>query len=104
MYRKQLRPVIWEGAEVMDEIFRTGGDQGVHDTCTTNGCEGEFIEPYLPIGEYGPYPVRLRRQFKWGDVAVAGGQWREMSAEFGAEQLTRPVDGRVLGPVELGRS
>ncbi|RPK70136.1 hypothetical protein EES42_17095 [Streptomyces sp. ADI95-17] len=20
----------------------------------------EFIEPYLPIGEYGPYPERLR--------------------------------------------
>jgi hypothetical protein len=26
VYRKQLRPVISEGAEVMDEIFRTGGD------------------------------------------------------------------------------
>ncbi|WP_455357086.1 hypothetical protein [Streptomyces sp. SYSU K217416] len=24
----------------------------------------EFIEPYLPIGEYGPYPKRLRQQFE----------------------------------------
>lgn len=24
----------------------------------------EFIEPYLPIGEYGPYPARLREQFE----------------------------------------
>ncbi|UNZ21185.1 transposase [Streptomyces sp. 891-h] len=24
----------------------------------------EFIEPYLPIGEYGPYTERLRRQFE----------------------------------------
>jgi transposase len=23
-----------------------------------------FIEPYLPIGEYGPYPERLRDQFE----------------------------------------
>lgn len=26
--------------------------------------EWEFIEPYLPIGEYGPYPERLRQQFE----------------------------------------
>lgn len=26
--------------------------------------EWEFIEPYLPIGEYGPYPKRLRQQFE----------------------------------------
>ncbi|WP_159025265.1 hypothetical protein [Streptomyces pluripotens] len=26
--------------------------------------EGEFIEPYLPISEYGPYPERLRQQFE----------------------------------------
>nr|WP_267890840.1 hypothetical protein [Streptomyces sp. AS58] len=24
----------------------------------------EFIEPYLPIGRYGPYPERLRQQFE----------------------------------------
>lgn len=24
----------------------------------------EFIEPYLPIGEYGPYPEWLREQFE----------------------------------------
>lgn len=40
--------------------------------------EWEFIEPYLPIGEYRPYPERLRQQFK------TGGQWREMPQEFGA--------------------
>ena len=47
--------------------------------------EWEFIEPYLPIGEYGPYPERLRQQFEgviWR--FRTGGQWREMPAEFGA--------------------
>jgi transposase len=45
----------------------------------------EFIEPYLPIGEYGPYPERLRQQFEgviWR--FETGGQWREMPTEFGA--------------------
>ncbi|MFE5334245.1 transposase, partial [Embleya sp. NPDC056575] len=48
-------------------------------------AEWEFIEPYLPIGEYGPYPERLRRQFEgviWR--FRTGGQWREMPQEFGA--------------------
>jgi transposase len=47
--------------------------------------EWEFIEPYLPIGEYGPYPVRLRQQFE-GVVWKfrSGAQWREIPAEFGA--------------------
>ena len=47
--------------------------------------EWEFIEPYLPIGEYGPYPTRLRQQFEgviWR--FKTGGQWREMPKEFGA--------------------
>ena len=43
-----------------------------------------FIEPYLPIGEYGPYPERLRDQF---DGVIwrfrSGAQWREMPSEFG---------------------
>ena len=46
--------------------------------------EWEFIEPYLPIGEYGPYPERLRQQFEgviWR--FRTGGQWREMPGEFG---------------------
>ncbi|MFB7368900.1 IS5 family transposase [Streptomyces sp. NPDC056222] len=45
----------------------------------------EFIEPYLPIGEYGPYPERLRQQYEgviWR--FKTGGQWREMPTEFGA--------------------
>ncbi len=45
----------------------------------------EFIEPYLPIGAYGPYPERLRQQFEgviWR--FKTGGQWREMPTEFGA--------------------
>jgi transposase len=49
------------------------------------GGEWEFIGPYLPIGEYGPYPERLRQQFGgviWG--FKTGGQWREMPREFGA--------------------
>ncbi|KNE84152.1 transposase [Streptomyces fradiae] len=49
------------------------------------GAEWEFIGPYLPIGEYGPYPERLRQQFEgviWR--FKTGGQWWEMPAEFGA--------------------
>ena len=48
-------------------------------------AEWEFIEPYLPIGEYGPYPERLRRQFEgviWH--FKTGSQWREMPGELGA--------------------
>ncbi|MDQ0938299.1 transposase [Streptomyces sp. V1I1] len=48
-------------------------------------AEWEFIGPYLPIGEYGPYPERLRQQFEgviWR--FRTGGQWREMPEEFGA--------------------
>jgi transposase len=44
----------------------------------------ELIEPYLPIGEYGPYPERLRDQFEgviWR--FRSGAQWREMPGEFG---------------------
>lgn len=43
------------------------------------------MEPYLPIGEYGPYPARLREQFEgviWR--FRAGAQWREVPTEFGA--------------------
>lgn len=56
----------------------------MHDTCAT-GRRGEFIEPYLPTGEYGPYPVRVQQQFEgvlWR--FRTGGQWREMPAGFGA--------------------
>ena len=44
----------------------------------------KLIEPYLPIGEYGPYPERLRDQFEgviWRFRTSA--QWREMPGEFG---------------------
>ncbi|THA39930.1 transposase [Streptomyces sp. A1547] len=48
--------------------------------------EWEFIEPHLPIGEYGPYyPRTLRQQFEgmiWR--FRTGVQRREMSSEFGA--------------------
>jgi transposase len=47
--------------------------------------EWAFIGPYLPVGEFGPYPARLREQFAgvlWR--FRTGGQWREMPAEFGA--------------------
>jgi transposase len=47
--------------------------------------EWEFIESYLPIGRFGPYPERLRQQFEgviWR--FRTGGQWREMPKEFGA--------------------
>ncbi|GGY15035.1 hypothetical protein GCM10010358_78800 [Streptomyces minutiscleroticus] len=44
----------------------------------------ELIEPYLPTGEYGPYPQRLRDQFE-GVIRRfrTGGQGREMPAVFG---------------------
>jgi transposase len=44
----------------------------------------ELVVPYLPIGEYGPYPERLREQFEgviWR--FRSGAQWREMPGEFG---------------------
>lgn len=45
----------------------------------------EYVEPHLPIGEYGPYPARLREQFEgviWR--FRTGAQWREMPERFGA--------------------
>jgi transposase len=47
--------------------------------------EWGFVEPYLPVGEYGPYPGRLRQQFEgviW--KFRSGAQWREMPERFGA--------------------
>ncbi|MFE7329408.1 transposase [Streptomyces sp. NPDC057565] len=49
------------------------------------GQAGEFTESYLPIGEYGPYPVRLWQQFEgviWR--FSTGAQWRQVPREFGA--------------------
>lgn len=49
--------------------------------------EWVLVEPFLPIGRFGPYPARLREQFEgviWR--FRTGGQWREMPAEFGAWQ------------------
>lgn len=48
-------------------------------------AEWVLIEPYLPVGERGPYPERLRQQFEgviWR--FRAGAQWREVPSEFGA--------------------
>ena len=45
----------------------------------------KLIAPFLPIGEYGPYPERLRDQFEgviWR--FRTGAQWREMPCEFGS--------------------
>lgn len=47
--------------------------------------EWGFVEPYLPVGEYGPYPERLRQHFEgviW--KFRSGAQWREMPERFGA--------------------
>jgi transposase len=44
----------------------------------------KLVEPFLPIGEYGPYPERLREQFEgviWRFRTSS--QWREMPGEFG---------------------
>lgn len=49
--------------------------------------EWEFIEPFLPIGAFGPYPQSLREQFE-GVVWKfrSGAQWREMPERFGPWQ------------------
>lgn len=47
-------------------------------------AQWKFIEPYLPIGRYGPYLERLREQFEgviWRFRSSC--QWREMPAKFG---------------------
>jgi transposase len=52
-----------------------------------NDSEWELVEPFLPVGRYGPYPKHLREQFEgviW--KFRSGGQWREMPQEFGAWQ------------------
>lgn len=44
-----------------------------------------MVEPFLPIGRYGPYPERLREQFEgviWR--FRTGSQWGEMPPEFGS--------------------
>jgi transposase len=49
--------------------------------------EWKFIEPFVPIGRFGPYPERLREQFEgviWR--FRTGSQWREMPERFGAWQ------------------
>ena len=47
--------------------------------------EWGLIEPFLPIGEFGPYPKRLREQFE-GVVwrFRTGSPWRDMPADHGA--------------------
>lgn len=47
--------------------------------------EWQLIEPFLPIGGFGPYPQRLRDHFE-GVVwrFRTGSQWREVPPEFGA--------------------
>lgn len=49
--------------------------------------EWKLIEPFQPIGRFGPYPERLRDQFEgviWR--FRTGSQWREIPARFGAWQ------------------
>ena len=44
----------------------------------------KLIEPFQPIGEYGPYPERLREQFEGAIWRFrTGAQWREMPEAFG---------------------
>jgi hypothetical protein len=60
------------------------------DRAGANGSQPagwELIEPFLPIGRYGPFLQRLREQFEgviWR--FRTGSQWREMPEEFGAWQ------------------
>ncbi|MEU0744705.1 transposase [Streptomyces sp. NPDC006134] len=48
------------------------------------GDQWQLIDPFLPMGEYGPSPGRLRDQFEgviWR--FRTGAQWREMPGGFG---------------------
>lgn len=56
--------------------------------------EWEFIEPFLPIGAFGPYPQNLREQLE-GVVWKfrSGAQRREMPERFGA------ITVNCLGPL-----
>jgi transposase len=62
--------------------------------------EWKFVEPYLPIGEFGPYPERLREQFE-GVVwrFRTGSQWREVPEPFGAWQTEGPRSSRTAVPM-----
>ncbi|MFJ5673623.1 hypothetical protein [Streptomyces sp. NPDC093097] len=48
----------------------------------------EFMGPYLPIGEYGPYRERPRQRFEGAIWRFrAGWQWRQTPTEFGVCRL-----------------
>ncbi len=48
------------------------------------GAQRQWIEPHLPMGEYGPHPERLRDQFEGVTWRFkTGAQWREMPGDFG---------------------
>jgi transposase len=66
--------------------------------------EWELIEPFLPVGRFGPYPHRLRQQFEgviWR--FRTGTRWREVPPAFGAWQTVynRFVQWRDAGAFEL---
>lgn len=47
----------------------------------------QLIEPFLPIGRFGPYPERLRQQFEAVIFRFRTGcPWRDIPSEFGAWQ------------------
>jgi transposase len=49
--------------------------------------EWKLIEPFLPMGRFGPYPERLREQFEGVILRFrTGSQWREVPAGLGAWQ------------------
>ncbi|MFE3826806.1 transposase [Streptomyces sp. NPDC059092] len=56
-------------------------------------AEWEFISPFLPVGEYGPYPENLRAHFegvvwrfrnvaKWWDLLEWFGRWSTVYGRF----------------------
>lgn len=70
------------------------------------GVEWEFIEPYLPIGEYGPYPVRLRRQFEgvmWRFRRIPGGRWPAAARGVGIVRHQRGVGPRAQARAAASR-
>lgn len=70
-------------------------------------AEWELIEPFLPIGRYGPCPQRLHEEFQGAISRIrAGSQWREKPEEFRARQTIyshfaqRRDVGMLAGPME----
>ncbi|GGW65492.1 hypothetical protein GCM10010381_58190 [Streptomyces xantholiticus] len=64
----------------------------------------KLIEPFLPMGEYGPYPERLREQF---EGVIRGfrtsSQWREIRASSARGRRSTAASGSGGTPASSPR-